>query len=126
MIKKVVIALLHIIVSTAFSGVFYVGWMAMAIPALKSEYGILIKGLVWILAPVITSLGFWVGIFIVDLLSFSQKPKFWEVYRFPLIGCSVGAAIVVPFGPMLIVFGMFGLGGLSIIIREIKYVREQA
>lgn len=125
MVKKIVIALLRIIVSTAFSGVFYVGWLAMAIPVLQSELSILVKIPMWILAPVITSLGFWFGIFVVDLLSFSPKPKFWDIYRYPFVGCSVGAVIVVPFGPMLIVFGMFGLGGLSIIVREMRLLQKQ-
>jgi hypothetical protein len=37
----------------------------------------------------------------------------------PLIGCSLGAAAVFWFGPMLIVFGMFVAGTASVVVREV-------
>jgi len=120
MAKKVVFALLRLLFSTAFSGLLYIAWMAIAIPVLKSECCILDKIILWILAPFITAFGFTVGVFLVDLIFCQKKTKLWDIYKYPLAGCIIGAVIVVFFGPMLIVFGMFALGGLSIIIREVK------
>ena len=125
MTKRVLLALLRIMVSTAFSGLFYIGWLAVAIPVLTSECCMLNKILLWIIAPFTTALGFTVGILLVDLIFRQQKTKFWNVYKYPLTGCIIGAVIVVIFGPMLIVFGMFALGGLSIIIREIKIIKQR-
>ena len=47
-----------------------------------------------------------------------KQSKFQRIFLWPLIGCTVGAVCVFWFGPMLIVFGMFGLGTLSIAVRE--------
>jgi len=125
MTKAVLFALLRIMVSTAFSGLFYIGWMAVAVPVFKSECCVLNKVLLGIAAPFITALGFTLGILLVDLIFRQQKTNFYCVYKYPLTGCILGAVIVVVFGPMLIVFGMFALGGLSIIFREIKLIKQQ-
>ncbi len=43
---------------------------------------------------------------------------FFQIYIWPLIGCSIGAGAVYWFGPMLIVFGMFVVGTASVALRE--------
>ena len=125
MTKRVLLALSRIAASTAFSGLFYIGWLAIAIPVLTSECCILNKILLWIIAPFTVALGFTVGVLLVDLILRQQKTKFWDVYKYPLTGCIIGAIIVVFFGPMLIVFGMFALGGLSVIFREVKIAKQR-
>ena len=125
MTKRILLALLRIAVSTAFSGLFYIGWMVVTISAFNSGCCILNKILLWIIAPFTVALGFTVGILLVDLIFRQQKTKFWLVYRYPLAGCIIGALVVVFFGPMLIVFGMFALGGISVIIREVKITKQR-
>ena len=120
MVKKLIISSMRIFISLVFAGFFYFLWMAVMIFAFKSGYGKFIKGLLWIIAPFATAAGFAVGIVLFDLAARRSRQKFFDIYKSPLIGCIIGAAIVVPFGPMLIVFGMFGLGTLSVILREIK------
>ena len=123
MLKKLIISFLRIFNSAVFAGFFYVLWMAVAIIAFKSGYGKFIMGLLWIIAPFITAAGFTIGIGLFDLVAKRSGQNFFNIYKFPLAGCIIGAAIVFPFGPMLIVFGMFGLGTLSVILREVKSVR---
>jgi len=125
MTKRVLLALSRIATSTAFSGLFYIGWMAVTIPAFNSGCCILNKILLWIIAPFTVALGFTVGILLVDLIFRQQKTKFWDVYKYPLTGCIIGALVVVFFGPMLIVFGMFALGGISVIFREVKITKQR-
>ena len=117
---------LRLVVSIIFAGVFYVGWMAVAIPILKTEsINIVPKAVLWIAAPVVTAAGFAAGVFLFELLPGTRKSKFLDIYKWSFAGCAIGAVSVVCFGPMLIVFGMFALGTAAIAIREI-IIRKQS
>jgi hypothetical protein len=117
----------RVIVSVAFAGVFYVGWMAVAIPILKSDL-FFAKVLCWLSAPVVTAAGFVCGIAIFEMLPGARKSKLRDIVLWPLASCYIGAAVVFYFGPMLIVFAMFALGAASIFTKEIismKTVNKQ-
>jgi hypothetical protein len=110
---------IKVIVSLAFAGVFYTFWMAVAISVFKSgEHSSVLDAVLWLSAPAITAAGFAAGIAIFDRLSRSRKPGFLNAFKWSFIGCPVGAAAVFPFGPMLIVFGIFGVGTAAITLRE--------
>jgi hypothetical protein len=112
----------RVIVSVAFAGVFYVGWMAISIPVLKSGSSFA-KALCWLTGPYITAIGFICGIVIFEMLPGTRKSKSNDIFIWPLAGCYIGAAVVFPFGPMLIVFAMFALGAASIFTKEIVSIR---
>lgn len=115
---------IRIIISVAFAGIFYVGWLAVAIAVLK--YGPLFaKVLCWLSAPVVTGAGFASGIAIFELLPGTRKSKLRDIVLWPLAGCTIGAAVVFFFGPMLIVFSMFALGTASILAKEIVSIKNQ-
>ncbi len=97
--------------------------MSVMIFAFKSGCGIFIKGALWIIAPFATAAGYMIGIALCNLVLKQHGQKFLDIYKYPLAGCIAGAAIVLPFGPMLIVFGMFGLGTLSVILREVRLAK---
>ncbi len=124
MLKKLAISFLRIFSSAVVAGFFYVLWMAVMIFAFKSGSGIFIKGVLWIIAPFATAAGFAIGIGLFDLVAKRSGSTFFNIYKWPLAGCAVGAIIVAPFGPMLIVFGMFGLGTLSVILREVRLAKN--
>jgi hypothetical protein len=112
------------IVSVIFAGIFYTGWMAIAIPILKSG-PLFAKALCWLSAPVVTASGFACGIAIFELLPGTRKSKSRDIILWPLASCSIGAAVVFFFGPMLIVFAMFALGAAGILIKEIVNIKNQ-
>jgi hypothetical protein len=114
----------RIIISVIFAGIFYTGWMAIAIPVLKSG-PLFAKALCWLLAPVVTASGFASGIAIFELLPGTRKSKPRDIILWPLASCIIGAAVVFFFGPMLIVFAMFALGTAGILIKEIVSVKKQ-
>jgi len=114
----------RIIVSVIFAGIFYAGWMAVAIPVLKSG-PLFAKALCWLLAPVVTAAGFAAGIAIFELLPGTRKSKLRDIVLWPLAGCAIGAAVVFFFGPMLIVFAMFALGAAGILTKEIVSIKKQ-
>jgi hypothetical protein len=124
---------IRVILSVVFAGIFYTGWMAVAIPVLKlvpskvegSRISIIVlKTIVWLAAPVVTALGFTAGVFIFELLQRTRKSKFLNIFKWSLAGCAIGAGAVVWFGPMLIVFGMFLVGTASVALREIIRLRR--
>lgn len=107
--------------------------MAVAIPVLKlapsevegSElYSLFLKAIIWLAAPVVTALGFTTGVFIFELLPGTRKSKFLNIFKWSLIGCAIGAGTVVWFGPMLIVFGMFVIGTVSVALREFVIIKK--
>ena len=115
----------RVIISVAFAGIFYVGWLAVAIPVLKSG-PLFAKALCWLSAPVVTGTGFTTGIAIFEFLPGTRKSKLRDIVLWPLAGCTIGAAVVFLFGPMLIVFAMFALGAASILAKEIVIIKKQS
>jgi len=115
----------RIIVSIIFAGIFYTGWMVIAIPVLKSGL-VFAKALCWLSAPVVTASGFACGIAIFELLPGTRKSKPRDIILWPLASCSIGAAVVFYFGPMLIAFAMFALGTAGILAKEIISIKNLA
>ena len=111
-------AVLRVAVSVVCAGVFYVGWMAVFIPAFKTG-SVVLRGIGWLSAPVVTAAGFATGIAICEYLARTRRTDLLRMFRWPLIGCALGAGAVFPFGPMLIVFGMFAAGTASVALREV-------
>ena len=126
-IKRLLGVLARVALSVFFAGVFYTGWMAVAIPTVKSGFGgLIVKAILWILAPIVTGFGFALGPKIFELLPTADKSRFWKTYKWCLAGCAIGGAVVCIFGPMLIVFGMFVAGTLSVILHEVGRVRKES
>ena len=107
----------RVMISVVFAGIFYVGWLAVAVPVLKSG-PLFARALCWLSAPAVTGAGFAVGIAIFELLPGTRKSRPRDIILWPLAGCAIGAAVVFPFGPMLIVFSMLVAGTASVTIRE--------
>ena len=124
--KRLLGILVRVALSVIFAGIFYIGWMAIAIPTLKSEVGgLVVKTIIWILAPILTGLGFAIGPKIFELLPTTDKTHFGETYKWCLAGCVIGSGIVWVFGPMLIVFGMFAIGTMSVVLHEVVRIRKE-
>ena len=115
----------RVVFSVIFSGIFYVGWMAVGIVEFRSGLNsTILRTIIWIAAPIVTAFGFAIGVFLFERLPGTRKSKFLDIYKWSFAGCAIGAASVVWFGPMLIVFGMFALGTAAIAIREILIIRK--
>ena len=71
-------------------------------------------------------LGFAIGARIFELLPMADKSRFWDTYKWCVASCARGAGIVCVFGPMLIVFGMFVAGTLSLVLHEIIRARGKS
>lgn len=124
--KRLLSVFVRVTLSVIFAGIFYIGWMAIAIPIYKSEFGgLVVKVVIWILAPILTGLGFALGSKMFELLPSTDKTGFWETYRWCLAGCAIGGGIIWLFGPMLIVFGMFAMGTMSIVLHETIRIRKE-
>ena len=111
-------AVLRLASSLLGAGVFYTAWMAAFFAATRSG-SVIAETVLWLLAPVMTAAGFAVGITVAERLAKRDKSSFIRIYVWPLVGCAIGAGAVYPFGPMLIVFGMFAAGTASVAVREI-------
>jgi hypothetical protein len=100
------------------AGVFYGAWMAAFLLATKL-HSPAVEAILWLLAPVITAIGFAAGVVIAQRITGNGRDGFLRVFVWTLIGCAIGAGIVYWFGPMLIVFGMFAAGVVSVALREV-------
>lgn len=119
--KRLLAIVARVALSVLLAGVFYTGWMAVAIPTIKSGFGgLVVKVVFWILAPIVTGFSFALGPEMFDLLSKpAGRSSFWKTYKWCLTGCVIGGGVVCIFGPMLIVFGMFAAGTLSVAVHEV-------
>lgn len=121
--KQTIISLLVILMSILTGGVFYFAWMAVVLLTLKPRESH-IQSVLWLLAPVVTSLGFAVGAAVAHRLFDKRGVRFTRVYLSALAGCAIGAGSVYWYGPMLIVFGMLLGGTVAIVLREVLWLRR--
>lgn len=110
-------ALARIAFSLLWATLFYMAWMVAFLWTMGLESP-LAEAALWVIAPVITAVGFATGITLGERLWGKTRPRFLRVFLWPLIGCAVGAGIVYWLGPMLIVFAMLFTGTASVAIRE--------
>ena len=108
--------LLQVAASILCAGVLYFLWVGVFI--VLSGRGEVVKGILWLLAPVVTAAGFALGLAVSMRLLKSPRGSLMGIFLWPLAGCVVGAAVVYWYGPMLIVFGMFLLGTASVVVRQ--------
>jgi len=112
------------ILSLIFGAIFYTGWLAVAIPVLKGSAPVAVKAICWLSAPVVTALGFALGVTCFELLPGTRKTKFLSTLKWTLTTCCAAAAAVAIFGPMLIVFAMLTATPIAIAIRELLIAKR--
>ncbi|NIS83175.1 MAG: hypothetical protein GTO14_23905 [Anaerolineales bacterium] len=117
-------SILRVVVSSVLGSVFYLIWMALFL--LAAPEGGFLEGFLWLIAPVVTGLGFAIGVRLFDTWTGTEKGSFQRLLLWPLAGCILGALIVYWFGPMLIVFSMLSFGTISISLREIYRRRRSS
>lgn len=113
------------VVSVVSGAAFYVAWMAVFLVS-RPYHVPFLRGLLWILAPIVTGLGFSAGAALFTRCSNLAGIPFRRLCCYSLCGCCIGAAAVFPFGPMLIVFGMCLLGSLAMLLFELADFRRFA
>ena len=117
--------IMRILIPVIGGGLFYALWLLVAIPMFRvgSTSG---GTLLIIIAPVVTAIGFTIGTLVVESIAKHGSRGLFHAWIWPQVGCIVGAAVVYPFGPMLIVFGMFVLGTFAVALREFRSLRRGA
>ena len=119
------VALPRFAVSVLTGAVFYLVWMGAFILSAPEE-GSLLRGLLWSTAPLVTAMGFATGSALFNRLRHLHTHSLGRLYLYPLTGCSIGAAAIFPFGPMLVVFGMCFMGSLSMVLYELVDARKRS
>ena len=110
--------LARVSLSVVGAGAFYFCWLAAFLTANETGNPVLIAA-GWLLTPVVTAAGFAVGAALLEPRRSAGKVGLLRIFAWPLVACVVGAATVYPFGPMLIVFGMFAAGTAAMVLREL-------
>jgi len=117
--------LVKTLVSILGAGVTYFVWMGVFLLVSPFDNAIL-EAIMWGSAPIATAAGFALGIYLMEHRAGEQSESYLRIFVWPLFGCIAGAVSVYWFGPMLIVFGMFVLGTVGVVIREvIKYRKSE-
>ena len=96
----------------------YATWLAIVLLS-KDFAGPVLRTVFWVAAPVVTAVGFAVGMVLHEHIARVTGTTFWKTLLWPLVGCSIGEVAVYWYGPMLIVFGMLAAGAASIVLREV-------
>lgn len=115
-------ALVRVAVSTLCAGFFYAVWLG-AFLSLRPSLGDSLMVVFWPAAPFVTAAGYAFGLGLIRPGERPRRDSFLPSFIWALLGCGAGAAVVFPFGPMLIVFGMFVLGSLTVAGRELLLAR---
>jgi len=105
--------------SILVAGFFHIGWLAAFIPAAKSGVMALkIPG--WMSAPVVTAVGYAVGLWMGERLLTQRETDFLRIFLWPLVGCTLGATALSWIGPMWVGIGTCVGGAASVVFRETK------
>ncbi len=115
---------LRMLLSIVGAGVCYVAWLAAVLPWARDAPPVL-RAVSWVVATIATGLGWAVGVWLGEGLTGARATSFLRLLVWPLVGCAIGGAVVYPFGPMLIVFGMFVGGYASVFLRELAVGRRR-
>ena len=110
-------SLLRIFISLIAGSLLYGVWLAIFLGINPNDE--LLENLLWISAPLVTSLGFSLGVHFFNKIFQDDQGGFLRIVVWPLTGCSIGALVVYWFGPMLVVFSMLVGGVVSIFIRDV-------
>ena len=116
--------LVKTLVSILGAGVTYFVWMGVFLLVSPFDNAIL-EGIMWVSAPIATAAGFTVGIILMERRAGERSASYLRIFVWPLFGCIAGAVSVYPFGPMLIVFGMFVVGTVNVVAREARMYRKR-
>ena len=74
-------------------------------------------------APVVTAAGFGLGMLVAERLTQRRQSGFRVAYLWSLAGGTIGTLAMFPFGGMMAGFGLFILGTMALLIREVLYLK---
>ncbi len=97
--------------------VFHAAWVVLFIFASSQGASRLVKVMLWLLAPVISAVGFGTGLGAVAHGVPRRKTRFRPAFRMALIGCAIGAVVMSPLGPMVVGFGVLAGGGMAAVVQ---------
>jgi hypothetical protein len=117
-------SILRLFLSVLGAGAFYTLWMVAGIPGARTGPGPAALA-IFALAPIATATGYALGMQLGEGIT-GRTRGFRDAWVWALVGCLVGAFASYPFGPMLIVFGMFATGTAAMIVREVRLRRTPA
>ena len=107
-------SILRLFLSVLGAGSLYTLWMVVGIPGARTGPGPAAIA-IFALAPIATATGYAVGMQLGEGLTARRAKGFRNAWGWALVGCLIGALVAYPFGPMLIVFGMFLVGTAAMV-----------
>lgn len=117
-------AALRVLLSVFGAGVTWSIWLVAVLASRQGPPRPVSFALV-MTAPPATALGFALGTRLGERLTRASASRFLQAFAWPLLGCIAGALVVYPFGPMLVVLGLFGLGTAAVAGRELLRLTER-
>ena len=123
---KLFVSVTRVLISFLGAGLSNFIWLAAFLTFSEKPPGGPVSWLLWCLAPPITALGFSYGIILFDYYVSKNRIPLLSVLPLPLVGCVIGAAVAFQFGPMFIGFGMFALGAIAVLLREVCLSRQNS
>ena len=120
------VSMTRVIASFLGAGLLNFIWLAGFITFAGKPPGGPVSWLLWCLAPPITSIGFSYGIILFDYCVSKTRTPLLSVLPIVLVGCVIGAVVIIPIGQMFIGFGMFVFGGIAVLLREVRLSRQNS
>ena len=114
----------RVVASFLGAGLFNFIWLAAFITFAEKPPGGPVSWFLWCLAPPMISIGFSYGIILFDYYVSKSRTSLLSVLPFILVGCVIGAVVIIPIGQMFIGFGMFVFGGIAVLLREFRLSRQ--
>ena len=110
-------ALARVVLSGITGALFFSAWLSLYLASWTWGFDA-VAWLLWLLAPLVTGFGFGLGVWVGERMFELGRPTLLRATTWPLAGCVIGTVIVIPFGVMLIVFGMLSMGTVAVGARE--------
>jgi hypothetical protein len=120
---RIIVLATRLISSFIGAFVFNILWLIFFISFGKLPRGI-VGGVLWCAAPLIIACGYSYGIIVYDFVVLRIRKSLLSILPWPLIGCAIGEVVALSSGPMVMGLSIFILGGVAMLLREIKLLRQ--
>lgn len=100
--------------------VFHAAWVASFIFIASQGASGIVRAMLWLTAPVVTAAGFGFGLTLAQRRDPESRIGFTRAFVTALSGCTIGALVMSPIGPMFVGLGVLSGGALAVVMWTVS------
>jgi hypothetical protein len=107
----------RVVIAALVGAAFHAAWVVLFIFAASRDAPGFVRGVLWLIVPVVTATGFALGLALLPRREPEPGTDFTRAFLTALSGCAIGGVVMSPIGPMFVGLGVLGGGTVAVAIR---------